>query len=513
MKFNLRNYSLFNMVRMSLIALLAVIVAACGGGGGSPGTTQGTGSGSGSNGPMQLTLLDANGNPSTTVTSSGPLTARAVVNSGNGPVANVLVTFALGGTIAKISPAAATALTDANGVAQVSIQSTNTGNGADKVTATATVGTTAATASASFSVGSSANAQPAAINFVKAVPADKSIVIKGSGGNGRTEVALLTFSVVDSSNVGLANQNVTFSIPASQPVTLTSTSAVTDQNGQVTVALNSGATPTTVRVTATITGTSISAISDTVTVTTGQPTQAGFSISLQKFYVEGLNHDDVTNTVTVRLADSFGGAVADGTQVVFTVDSGAIVGTGGAACLTVQGGCTVSWHSQNPRTSSGVATITATASNGSSNLLSTSIQFYVSGSAGRIYQVAGSGSGITRVTTGGEIGLNFATVCDPQTFNIEVVDVNGNPMPEGTVIAAVNLVNSSAVIFPPAVQFSGGLNLGAIDRGTFHAVTVTPGSCNLTGTKTVNGSLLLSVTTPLGGTTYTNVNLGSFKTN
>jgi hypothetical protein len=306
---------------------------------------------------------------------------------------------------------------------------------------------------------------------------------------------------------------VTFSTQSTKPVNLTTTTGTTGPDGQVTVALNSGTEPTTVRVVATVTGTAISALSDIVTVTTGQPAQAAFSLSREKAYVEGLNVDNVQNKITVLLADSFGGAVADGTQVVFTTDSGAIVGTGGAACLTVGGACTVIWRSQNPRATNGLATVIATATNANTNL-SAQTNFYYSGSYGTVYRISpGSRPGATtRVTDGGLIALNFSTSCSPQSFDIEVTDVLGNPMPEGTTITAANGLNASATIIPASVGSAASLHIGSSTRGTIHNVTVMASSCDLTGTKPVDGGIYLSVKTPLGGETLTRISLGTFLT-
>lgn len=516
----LKNYC-GKSLALALYGLFAALLVACGGGGGSSGSTSFGGSTSGGTsggstsgaGTIKVELFDSTGAASNAVTGSNSLTVKATVTSGGAPAKNVLVTFTVSSTIATLSPASGTALTDANGVAQVSLKSTNTGSGAAEVSAKATVGTTEITGKTAFSVGASPTATPTAMNFVSAVPTDKSIVIKGAGGNGRTEVALLTFSVVDSANSGVPNVPVTFSTQSSSPVTLVSSSGTTDVNGNVTVAVNSGSQPTTVRVIATVQGTSISAISDTVTVTTGQPTQAAFSLSLQKYYVEGLTHDNTQNTVTALLADAFGAAVADGTQVVFTTDSGAIVGSGGAKCLTVQGGCSVTWRSQNPRTANGVVTIVATATNGTSNL-STSQKFFNSGSTATIYRVSpGDKQGATTRLTGPNetINLNFAASCDPQSIAVEIVDEKGNPMPEGTTISGADATNASLTAFPATIALVG-TPFDAANRGTVHNVTVKPEGCDVTGTKTKSGSILIAVQTPLGGSTASlRINLGTFK--
>ncbi|WP_157691606.1 hypothetical protein [Noviherbaspirillum autotrophicum] len=523
--FKNKNLSFAKIFYFGMYLLSVMLITACGGGGGSPGTT-GAGStagGSGSsgssgsasaNGSIQIVLMDASGSASNSVTGSSSLVAKATVTTSTGaPAKNVVVTFELSNAIAVISPASGTALTDANGIAQVSVKSAGAGSGATEITAKATVvGTTEISAKTAFSVGAAAAATPTAINFVTAVPSDKSIVIKGAGGNGRTEVALLTFSVVDNTNSGVPNVPVTFTTQSTNPVTLVSSVGTTDINGNVSVALNSGTMPTTVRVVATVQGTSISAISDTVTVTTGQPVQTAFSMALEKYFVEGLNYDNTQNKVTVLLADSNGAAVADGTPVVFTTTTGAIVGDGGAKCLTVNGECTVNWRSQDPRNANGVGTIVATSTNGSENL-SVSRNFYISGSYATVYQVTGLAGATVRLTSGGPLLLDFSTSCDPQTFEIEVVDANDNPMPDGTVISGANASNASLSVVPSTIAYTGNLYLNALHRGTVHNVTVTPAGCKLGGTSSKSGEIYISVKTPLGGETFTRISLGTFPAN
>ena len=493
----------------------ALALAACGGGGGSPGatgssTTGGTtgattGTASG-NGKIQIVLVDSSGVEKNTVTSVNPLTAKAMVTDDKGnPVKDKIVTFSVGGSIATLSPSAGTALTDANGVAQVSLKAVdNTDGGADEIAASVTVGTAPVTATAPFTVGPSPSATPVAINFVSATPSSQSIVIQGAGGNGRTEVALLTFSVIDKTNTGVANQQVIFKTQSTESVALASDTGVTGADGKVTVALSSGTKPTTVRVIATVKDTSISAISDTVTVTTGQPDSAHFSLSAEKYYVEGLNHDGVEDKISVFLADKNGGAVADGTPVVFTVDGGAIVGDGGAKCLTVKGTCTVTWRSQNPRISTGLVTVIATSTNGTSNL-EASLKLYASGSFGAVYKVTNSsiqGSTQRLTTKNGTIALDFTASCTAQTINIEVTDENGNPMPEGTTISSANAVNASMAVSPSTVAY-GGLFSDSQTRGTVHSVTVTPSGCTVGGAKTVQGGVSIVVKSPLGSPVVT----------
>ena len=357
----------------------------------------------------------------------------------------------------------------------------------------------------SSSGGVSTVSTPTALNFLSAVPADKSIVIKGAGGNGRTESALLTFVVVDSANVGVAGITVNFATISTKSVTLTSAVGVTDASGKVVATLNSGTDPTTVRVTATVQGTAISIISDTVTVTTGQPTQTAMTLAREKVNVEGIDHAGVTNTITVYMADASGGVVANGTQVVFTTDSGAIVGDGGtndtSRCLTTNGACTVIWRSQNPPKS--VVTVFATATvtptvTTPDGLLYAATQFTSSGSFAVVTPTAMNN---LSVATNGDWNLNFPSDCSAQKIQVAVTDAYGFTMPDATTLKIENALSSTMTIFPDKVVAPSSVSAGA----SLHDITVTPTGC--TGNSSGNDSPVLSITSPLGGLTRFRINL------
>ena len=467
---------------------LALTLVACGGGGGSPGTVGGNTSGT-----IAIALTDTSGVASNTLSGSETLTVVATVKNGAGSVAkNEVVTFSVSNNLATISPTSATALTDSNGVARVSLKSAGNGTGAATVTATAKVTGASASVSGSmnFAVGASATATPVAVNFISAVPSDKSIVIKGAGGNGRTEVALLTFQVVDNTNAGIPGVTLNFTTQSSAAVTLVSTSGTTDSDGKAAVSLNSGALPTTVRVIATVAGTSISTLSDTVTVTTGQPVQQAFSLSMETHNPEGWNIDNTQVSVLALMADANGQAVADGTQVVFTTDAGAIFGSGGAKCLTVNGACSVTWRSQNPRPASGIGTITATATSGSANL-SASQSFYMSGSNGNVHYPAG-GAAVP------SIAATFSCAA-PTSMPIRVTDVNNNPMPKGTTISAENATGVSVAVTPSTV-----VDLAPLSSGSSHNLVVTPPSPCVAG---ATGLFYIGVAAPSGRKTLTPVTI------
>lgn len=363
--------------------------------------------------------------------------------------------------------------------------------------------TTDGTSSGSASTAST----PVAINFDSAVPADKSIVIKGAGGNGRTESALLTFIVVDSANVGVAGVKVDFTTISTKSVALMSTTGTTGADGKVVATLTSGTEPTTVRVTATVQGTAISIISDTVTVTTGQPTQTRMTIAREKVNVEGMNHAGETNAITVFMADESGGVVANGTQIVFTTDSGAIVGDAGtndtARCLTTNGACSVSWRSQNPPKSvvTVIATATVTPTSASPDgLLDAAIQFTSSGSFA--VAIPAPMPNLT-VAAGNVWNLNFPADCSAQTIQVALTDAFGFTMPDATTLKIENALSSTVTIFPDKVVAPSSVSAGA----SLHEIRVTPTGCTVNDGTTLSDSPVLSVSSPLGGLVQFRVNI------
>jgi hypothetical protein len=144
---------------------LAMALAACGGGGGSAGTVSGgtgTGSGGGVVTPaaptVGLSFANAGGQASNSLSGATPLTVRALVRDAAGqPVPNVLVSFAADPALAVFSPTAGTSLTDASGVATVTLRTASlSANGAGKVTATAVVAGTTITSEGNYSIGATA---------------------------------------------------------------------------------------------------------------------------------------------------------------------------------------------------------------------------------------------------------------------------------------------------------------------------------------------------------------------
>jgi hypothetical protein len=468
------NKTRLNMPRLLALAL-ALALSACGGGGGNPGTvggttgsTGGTGGtgGTGSTTPATptttLVLVDSSGAAITSLAGgqSGILKATVLTAAGK-PAANAVVQFAAGSAgLVEFTPAAGSALTDANGVAVVTVKPASfTAAGALSVTATAVVDNQSAAASTNLAVGAApltvgtltlspaptgalpafstvavnipvtSGGQPVssvsgltlsslcvgdgtatlvpgsvangvqvatytnngcqrghdvitaaigsstqsigldvgaanigAINFSGATPAGTSIVLKGSGGQGRSESAQVTFQVVDDHGTGLGGVDVGFGATTyTGGLTISPTHATTDSTGKVSVMVSSGTIPTPVRVIATATrnGVTISGLSDTLTISTGLPIQKSMSMSAAPYNIEGGNYDGVTSTVTVMLADQYGNPVSDNTAINFVAEGGSVGSSAQGGCTTTNGGCSVTFRSQELRPVNGRVTLLA----------------------------------------------------------------------------------------------------------------------------------------------------------
>ena len=619
-------FSIAALTRLLVTGVAGLALAGCGGGGGSAGATVGTTPGGTPSTPttpttptvppaptITLDLLDAAGLAKTSLTTSSPLTLRATVKDAAGAaMPGKIVNFAIGSQRTVLSPSAGTALTNAAGVASVTMSvasleiAQSQAGAADTASAAVTIGDQALIASRAFSLGTSAislrlvepspssinlkaydttpikvdvladgvlyTAQPvnvnftsacangkadlpasastingraqvvyrdkgcsaidtvtasvpgatsvtaslviappvaASIGFVAAQPSDKSIVIQGAGGNGRTETAVLTFRALDTFGQPLPNQLVTFSVNATGTVNLQSPSATTGADGRVIVAVNSGTTPTTFRVIATLPS-GQSTISDTITVTTGQPVQAAFSLSAGSYNIEGWDYDNTKTVLTALLADGSGNPVADGTPVVFQTDSAAVGSANLGGCVTVNGGCTVEFRSQAPRFGigntagkrQGLATINVSSTSATVSLTG-KLHVFLSGSHAQAFpQPAGPLS---------------TSQCGNFSLWLELTDQNVNPLPSGTAIGVVNADKVAiGTIFPSTVP-----SISAPDsfkvlpyvptapqtrHGSFHLIPVKPdtATCNVLGTAGKGqGSFGISVTSPNGvGTVF-----------
>jgi hypothetical protein len=347
-------------------------------------------------------------------------------------------------------------------------------------------------------------------------PADKSIVIQGAGGSGRSETAQLSFRVLDKNGAPVANQKVGFSTISTKAVRLSQASGVTDGSGIVSVSVTSGTEPTALRVVAKLDN-GISTVSDTITVTTGAPVQLAFSLSASEFNIEGYEFDDVTDQIKLLLADQFSNPVADGVPAVLQTDSGAIGSSSRGGCVTDNGRCTVDLRSQNPRYGSdataprkraGLATITATTLSGSSPL-SGEIAVFLSGS--RVANVSLVGAPGYASIVNGAITVD-AQGCGPVNVAVRLSDARRNPMPAGSALSFDSATAMTGSAYPTAVPnvppvYTNGVVTG--DQGSIHTLALVPdvATCGQGGTSALSGTANLVVKTPHGITTLLPVTL------
>ncbi len=214
-------------------------------------------------------------------------------------------------------------------------------------TITASVAGLAVTKTVSLTVQSPG---AASIQFVSATPS--TIVLKGTGGAGLVESALVKFKVVDNNNVAILGTDVQFDLTTWAggillDGTSTPVSKKTDGNGEASVSVQSGTTPTAVSVKARVTSAAspISSESNLLRISTGRPAQDRFTLGVGSHNIEGWDYNGVTTSVSVIASDRLGNPVPDGTAINFISEGAQIE----PSCVTTKGACGVTFTSANPR--------------------------------------------------------------------------------------------------------------------------------------------------------------------
>lgn len=435
------------------------------------------------------------------------------------------VTVSFSSNCASQSPALATlpaSATTVNGIATV----TYTDKGCAQ-TDTVTASASGQAVSVALAV---ATPSVASINFISAVPSDKSIVLLGAGGTGRTSTATLTFQVVNFSGQPVANANVTFTNNQTTIATLNTTSGTTAADGTIAVTVTAGSTtPGTFAITATTPTTSaatVSAISSGIVVSTGVPTQASFTVAPLVLNIEGFSVAGTTTTVTTYIADANGHAVVDGTPVEASTDEGSIGSSSSASggCTTLLGKCGLTFTSQNPRClldnnnicrvgTIGVATISATSTNNTTLPLSGTTYIYMSDGNPTFYYISPITGSTSDVTGGAILPTNN---CSPNIF-LTVADINGNPLPYQTSFAVTTTTTNGltlGAIFPGVnsnIGYGGGFSFPAAKNGIVNGqgITIpftlgaTLPACSVSGAHTASFNFSVSTKSPLGIATQT----------
>lgn len=239
-----------------------------------------------------------------------------------------------------------TSVTAINGRA-TAIYRSDSCKGSDVITAEATVGSTTLNASTTISL---AQADASYIKFIEAsIDGDTEAFRLSYPGTGLASQADLVFQVLGNDNNPLANQEVVFSVTAEGAgIEVTPEQARSDSEGKVYIKAKAGRAPTPLVVLAELVDENgdsyspkIQAVSRLLSVSTGLADQNSISLSIGKANSETLDYDNVTQSVTMRLADHFNNPVPDGTVVNFVASGGSIE----PSCQTDNGVCSVNWFS------------------------------------------------------------------------------------------------------------------------------------------------------------------------
>jgi hypothetical protein len=296
---------------------------------------------SGGNTSVTVTAL-LNGTPSTAIPVNVTFSASCGrINSSSGTVS----TTTNGSGVASVTYTAVNADgTLCNG----SVTLTASSGGADPKTTTLTVAAAVANA----------------ITFVSATPSQ--IFVAGSGA---LEQSIVKFKAL-SGTTALPNVSVRFSIvtnPGGVGLNASGSTGdvtvTTDSLGEASVTVFSGTIPGPVKVRAAlVSDSSVFAESQSLSISSGPPSQKFISLSAEIFNIEGANRDGISTKLTARLADRQGNPVENGTVVNFTAEGGQVASSCATAKVNGISSCSVDFTSQNPRPAGGRVSILAYAS-------------------------------------------------------------------------------------------------------------------------------------------------------
>ncbi len=452
----------------------------------------------------------------TTLSAYGTTSVNVTVNSNGAPYTTPM-TVSFSSPCASAGKAILTAsATTLNGTATVSYRD-NGCAGTDVVTAAlmtgaSTSGTLTVTAPA---IGS--------LQFISALPT--TITLKGTGGLGMQETSILTFKLVDTGGNPLSGKTVNFSLNTTVGgITLSAPSSISGADGTVVVTVSAGTAPTPVRVTAATTSPALSTQSDQLTITSGIPSQSGFSLSASTHNIEGWLYDGETTSITARLADHFSNPVPDGTGVTFISEGGSIQGS----CTTMGGACSVTMSSQNFRPTNGRVTVLAYAvgeegfvNNDANYLFSSNTEWTpanddlgeaflnVDDTENPVVYTPGvdtyldfNGNGVYTAKNGKYDGIlcdtSISGLCNKQTVHVrgsQTITFSGS-FAEGTIISPASL-NLGGCGGTQAVTLTiRDVNNNPLPAGTSVVVTAD------NGTITSGGSFSIQDTTAVGGTIH-----------
>lgn len=260
---------------------------------------------------------------------------------------------------------------------------------------------------------------PAAIAFLSI--SSTSIQVTGTGGN---ETATMQFEVRDSLGIPVdSSYQVLFRFTNSPGggEFITPEVGYTDAaTGQISAIIHSGTRSGVVQLLASVVTPSDTINSEIVRllIHAGLPDQAHFSIALDPINLPGLVYNGRTSSVTTIVGDQYGNPVPSGTAVYFTTSIGIV--TTSTGFTDDNGFATVTLYTGNPRGDSGFGFVSAFTVGEGGATITDSARMLFSGSPILTY----TGPDTFSIVRGGSI-----------SFNVEVDDVFGNPLTEGTEIS------------------------------------------------------------------------------
>lgn len=351
-------------------------------------------------------------------------------------------------------------------------------------------------------IGTTTVVTPTTISFVSMTPSDQPLLIRGSNAIGRTDTATMQFRVTDQFAQPVKGVEVSFSVTPASAVDMHTSSAVTDANGIVQATLTSKTTPTTVVVAAVLTSNShVKTISNTLSITAGDPVSTAFQVAAEKYNVDGRFIGDKTD-ITAFVADIHGNPVADGFAVNFMTAGGKVDGQ----CVTVKGECSVKFTVQNPFPDDGIATVHAEGVVNSVLTLSQDIYLNMAGSTrGQGYVLTNeSATDTTPVTS------TILSNCKEQVV-YQLNDGLNHALAAGSTVAVVGLNGATAsVTFGSPVadvldgSFSPSLLIVSYDLSGVSGSM----ACSNSGTGSASGvNVKFTMTSPHGASYYQDVRL------
>lgn len=421
-------------------ACLCLLLSACGGGGN---LDQGTDNGNGSDptGTTTVTLTISN----STISAATPATLTATVtNSLSGAVAGTLVAFELNNAdLGTFVPAIGTALTDANGVATVSLATSDVA-GAGQVTAAISSGDSATVGFTMVGDGGPATGGSAQIT----------LSLTDAYGNPSDSISVTTAGVLTAHVTGVSQAVI---------VTFTSTigdlpiaTAITNSNGDASVNIYAGS--------------SLGAGTATASLTTGESANRVFVVGATNIamgsgtsFVAGQASVSATTlsaggtaTVTVELRDEDNNLFTDPVAVAFSSTcSSQNLAQLSTPVTTVNGVASSTYLAQG---CVGTDNISVTADVGGQNLSAVGQINVLSANVGSIVFLEATPQNIGIIGTGS---------AESSILRFRVLDTNGNPVANRSVDFRLNTTVGGVSVNPgSATTNSQGIAQTVVNSGT-----------------------------------------------